>query len=668
VTARPGRLSLPGARVVALGPLTEAEAGELVGDAAARVYGAAGGNPFYLEQLARVGGDVAVAAAVEAELAALAPAARALLEGAAVAGDPFDLDLAAAVAERDEPLEALDALLAAALVRPTDAPRRFAFRHPIVRHAVYTGIPGGRRLGAHARAAAALRARGAGAVELAHHVEHAGDAGAAQVLTEAADALRATAPATAARFYAAALRLDPGAGLHWRLADAQAAAGDPAASRDTLLATLDTAADDERLSLTVAVANAEWALGRNEQARRRLQVALAEQPAAPSPDRIRLRLALTITALAACELEAAEGHASDALADARAVGDPVFEAAARSSGALAIAHQARTQEAERALAESAALLERLTAAELATRLPALWMHARARRLLGHPRAALADLERGAELAARTGREIQLVAIGVETALALIDLGRLPEALDAAADARERARLSGHPGRLAWAGCAEAAARLALGQPDLQLIDDSDPGLAGAGLPGWVRGATLTALGRPAEGAEAIRAALPRLLPADRPRANADLAEALGEWRDVAGALRAAGPQAPMPAARARLAEGRALAAAGERAAALAALTEAEAAFSRFGALRRRDEATRELRRLGRRVVRPAQAGEGPLTAREQEIAGLVAAGRTNREIADQLVLSPRTIDAHLRTIYAKLGVRSRVELAREVAR
>jgi hypothetical protein len=133
---------------------------------------------------------VAVAAAVEAELAELPPAARALLDGAAVAGDPFDLDLAAAVAKAADPLDALDALLAAALVRDTGTPRRFAFRHPIVRHAVYSAIPGGRRLGAHARAAAALRARGAGAVELAHHVEHAGDAGAAGVLTEAAGARR----------------------------------------------------------------------------------------------------------------------------------------------------------------------------------------------------------------------------------------------------------------------------------------------------------------------------------------------------------------------------------------------------------------------------------------------------------------------------------------------
>jgi DNA-binding CsgD family transcriptional regulator len=121
---------------------------------------------------------------------------------------------------------------------------------------------------------------------------------------------------------------------------------------------------------------------------------------------------------------------------------------------------------------------------------------------------------------------------------------------------------------------------------------------------------------------------------------------------------------PLLAARAQLARGRALAAAGERAAALDALAAAEAAFDRFGARRRRDEAVRELRRLGRRVVRAsAESGGDALTAREREIADLVAAGRTNREVAEQLVLSPRTIDAHLRSIYGKLGVRSRVELA-----
>ena len=125
--------------------------------------------------------------------------------------------------------------------------------------------------------------------------------------------------------------------------------------------------------------------------------------------------------------------------------------------------------------------------------------------------------------------------------------------------------------------------------------------------------------------------------------------------------------APLAAARAQLLEGRALAEAGDRPGALAALTAAESALDSFGAVRRRDEAARELRRLGHRVRRaraPAGAPLGALTDREREIAALVAAGRTNREVAEQLVLSPKTIEAHLRNIYAKLGVRSRVELAR----
>jgi DNA-binding NarL/FixJ family response regulator len=95
------------------------------------------------------------------------------------------------------------------------------------------------------------------------------------------------------------------------------------------------------------------------------------------------------------------------------------------------------------------------------------------------------------------------------------------------------------------------------------------------------------------------------------------------------------------------------------------LATADTAFESFGGSRLRDEAVRELRRLGHRVPRPARTTDGgPLTAREREVAELVATGRTNREIAEQLVLSTRTIEAHLRSIYAKLTVRSRVELTR----
>jgi len=48
-----------------------------------------------------------------------------------------------------------------------------------------------------------------------------------------------------------------------------------------------------------------------------------------------------------------------------------------------------------------------------------------------------------------------------------------------------------------------------------------------------------------------------------------------------------------------------------------------------------------------------------LTAREVEILQLVANGLTNRQLADQLGVSIRTVDAHLRSVYAKLNVKSR---------
>jgi DNA-binding CsgD family transcriptional regulator len=85
---------------------------------------------------------------------------------------------------------------------------------------------------------------------------------------------------------------------------------------------------------------------------------------------------------------------------------------------------------------------------------------------------------------------------------------------------------------------------------------------------------------------------------------------------------------------------------------------------------------RELRRLGQRVPRRgrrggAGAGAGPLAAlsdREREVAELVAAGRTNREIAAELFLSKRTVDTHLAHVFEKLGVSSRAAVAAVVAR
>jgi DNA-binding NarL/FixJ family response regulator len=727
LATRTGQLppALDGVARLRVGPLSEAEARELVGAEAGAVYADSGGNPFYLEQLVRAGGraeagargdgsvPAAVAAALAAELGALGHDARRLLDAAAVIGDPFELGLAAEVGQLSDPLAALDELFAPSLVRAGGAPRQFAFRHPVVRHAVYEAAPRGWRLGAHARAAAALERHGAGPVARAHHVEQAagpGDEDAIALLSAAAAALQAPAPATAARYHAAALRLLPdGAArtpLQARLAEAQAAAGDAAGARETLLDALRTAAPQERLGLTVAVANSEWWLGRTPEARRRLQVALGTLPAEPSRDRIRLRLALALTSLMACDLRDARDQTSDAVADARAIGDPVFELAGLAGGALA---RVSDGEGPEPVEEAAAALERLSPEQLVTRLPAFWMLGRSRRGLGQLERALAELDRGAALALETGRDNVRLQLTVERAGVLIELGRLAEATAAAEQGIELARLAGNPPMLLWARCALSSAALAAGDVAAAVEHARAAAASGvsadfhaAGQPGWCLGAAITAAGNPAEGAAAMLESfggpdLPAVLPVDRPAAAADLVEARlaagdvegaaravtlrragharsavllaqGRAREAVEAARAAADAPPLAAARARLAEGRALAAAGERAEAVAALIAAEAALGGFGAARRRGEAARELRRLGHRVRRSASGGDGPLTAREHEIAGLVAAGRTNREIAEQLVLSERTIEAHLRNVYAKLGVRSRVELTRALAR
>ncbi|MEV4676856.1 MULTISPECIES: helix-turn-helix transcriptional regulator [Actinomadura] len=113
-------------------------------------------------------------------------------------------------------------------------------------------------------------------------------------------------------------------------------------------------------------------------------------------------------------------------------------------------------------------------------------------------------------------------------------------------------------------------------------------------------------------------------------------------------------------------------------------------FERYGAAPWTAQARAELRAAGEAVAPPAAvppvpergtvgtggtrapgtaapraaSGFGTLTAQQAHIARMAAEGATNREIAARLLLSPRTIDHHLRNVFTRLGIRSRVELAR----
>jgi DNA-binding CsgD family transcriptional regulator len=114
-----------------------------------------------------------------------------------------------------------------------------------------------------------------------------------------------------------------------------------------------------------------------------------------------------------------------------------------------------------------------------------------------------------------------------------------------------------------------------------------------------------------------------------------------------------------------LALGRAVAVA-DRNAGVTAFQHAADLFDAAAALVRRDRALDELRALGSPGRRAADASLGPasLTAREREVARLAADGLTAREIAGRLFVGERTVETHLTRVYAKLGVRTKVELMR----
>jgi DNA-binding NarL/FixJ family response regulator len=72
--------------------------------------------------------------------------------------------------------------------------------------------------------------------------------------------------------------------------------------------------------------------------------------------------------------------------------------------------------------------------------------------------------------------------------------------------------------------------------------------------------------------------------------------------------------------------------------------------------------------LGMEVFGRGEEQAGPLSGREREVVGLIAAGATNREIAQRLYLSPHTVKEHTSAIYRKLGVRNRAEAVKRAQR
>jgi DNA-binding CsgD family transcriptional regulator len=143
---------------------------------------------------------------------------------------------------------------------------------------------------------------------------------------------------------------------------------------------------------------------------------------------------------------------------------------------------------------------------------------------------------------------------------------------------------------------------------------------------------------------------------------------LGARGDLEGALASAGAAVdiherlglPFEHARSLLVLGEVQRRAKQRKAARETLTAAEAAFERLGASRWAERAAAERARIGGRTQ-----VEG-LTETELRVARLVADGRSNKEVAAELFVSVRAVEANLSRVYAKLGIESRTELARRL--
>jgi DNA-binding CsgD family transcriptional regulator len=147
--------------------------------------------------------------------------------------------------------------------------------------------------------------------------------------------------------------------------------------------------------------------------------------------------------------------------------------------------------------------------------------------------------------------------------------------------------------------------------------------------------------------------------------------ALADGYDEAAAAGLAGAAAAyralglgFDAARALLILGRVQRRAKKRAAARQSLQGARAAFEQLGCPGWAQAAAVELDRVSGRRAAPA----GGLTPGERRVAELVASGLSNKQVAARLYLSVYTVQAHLSRVYAKLGVRSRTQLARHLGR
>jgi DNA-binding CsgD family transcriptional regulator len=651
---------------------------------------------------------------------------RHLLVTAAVLGPAFRLeDVAEMLGETPAMLlPAVEEAMDAAIV--TAAEHAFTFRHPLLRRAVGELIPRPARKALHRQYGEMLLGRGESAARAASHLLQAaypGDPASLAGLDKAAAQTLRSAPQTAADLALRALELtppaDPGA-LSRAVAAAEAltAAGrlDQAAriAGDMLARPLPPEAEDR---LRCALASVLGARGRAREAAGQAQLVLA-RPRLPGDLRGQVLTAQlqALTGLrgglagqAADTILAApdqhDSHAAAAALIARAVLawdsgrisdglDLLRDAARHGAGISADARQAQPL-----LALAAALvdLRQLGEAEDMLRAaddPALesipaqaalsLLRARIHLAGGRPAGAAAAAQAALAVARTLGAHGYAAA--AHAVLAVIELRRgdlaaadqhltsRPATGPQFADLYARAETTTAEAQITEAREGPAAALGHLRQLCAGL--QARPGLL-AGDPALAPWMARTALAAGDSGLAACAARAAQALAGAHPGYPA-LAAAAAHSRGLAGRdpdrLAQAAAQHPDPWARASAAEdlGVLHASQGDRDQAIGHLKDALGGYRQVGADRDQARIRRRLRQLGvrRRHWSPAPArpvtGWDSLTGTEQAVAGLVAEGLNNKQVAARMYISTHTVAHHLRQAFRKLSIASRVELTRVV--
>jgi ATP/maltotriose-dependent transcriptional regulator MalT len=745
-----------------LGPLDESAVGELCRAAlsaepdATVLALAAGshGNPFLLLELVRamnstgqilirngtasaIGGDLPASfpVAVHQQLQSLPEQARSLLQAAAIFGRPFTIHAAARLL--GTPVVALSAAAEEAVIGGmlVEQDTRFAFRHDLLRQALYQGIRPPMRATMHREAAAILQAEGHPVVEVAEHLMRGGEAGdrrAVQALRMAAAAVSAQAPSTAADLIMHALSLLPSDDPERPAISAEAVGLLASASRLADARALGEAALHEGLdahttaTLRLGLAEAFKHAGHNRLAVEYAQRAL-EEPDVPESIQAGLQAISAHGLLYIDQMVAADHAGAEAERLGKASGEfgaAVFGKAARSvvaradgrlgdalehsGGAVAIADRERGDALHRhpriwhgaalaaldqfADAEAAFALGRLEAERLGTAWSQpLWhfYHASLLTAKGWLDEAAAEAEAGVQIAQElTALQLSVPLHGLLAKIAAIrdDLPQALEQLQLMRGLRAQGitaapedvlwpiafvQYANDEPQLAVRSCADVYRDL----PDRLLLLCNDPSAAAELVRVAVAAEAWDQAEVAVEGARRLAERNPKVASLAGAAAHAQ-----GLLSGDVEALRMAVEHyraSPRPLARAAaLADtAEAEARAGRRGVAERTFAAALEEYRQHGAARPARLIEQRLRDLGgpdgTKVENDDRATESPLatlTPAELRVAQLVALMKTNRQIAEELVCSPYTVDSHMRHIFRKLNVRSRGAVAVIVSR